>query len=364
MRALGIALLIVNLLLTAVIGLYLAPQSWAKRQEMNASVAKAYLVKTGLPFDAAKFDANSSTQPISFPTTGGHIVESVSTDLLNGYFAGADGGPVNSQKEELEKAYGKIQGDLNAMGGPADALNLLAGSYDAQRRYVPGILALMANNYEQRSEVRGLVPTPGSKPDAKILQDNAARAKEILKQRYDETVAAKTDLEKRDKLAHFLAYLNPQSNTWQKRVILVVGMKQYAKMLGDQTVAYDEIARRVSRQIELDQEFYVQEYERLKKLAIDRAQVRNMQKDVENDLSQNKNDDDTATKARVEQKAKRVQELDTIRTAVKAQLDANAALEKKLQETQRAVGQKFDEILADEAKLEAAEKSAGNRGGR
>jgi hypothetical protein len=363
MRALGIVLLIFNLLLTAVIGVYLAPQSWAKRQEMNASVAKAYLVKIGLPYEAAKYDGNASTQPISFPTTGGHVVEAVSTDLLKGYFTGADGEPVNSQKEELEKAYGKIQGDLNAMGGPAEVLNLLAGSY-AQGRYVPGILALMASTYEQRSEVRGLVPTPGSKPDARVIQDNANKAKEILKQRYEETVAAKSDLEKRDKLAHFLAYLNPQSNTWQKRVILVVGMKQYAKMLGDQTVAYDEIARRVSRAIELDQEFYVQEYERLKKLAIDRAQLRNMQKDVENDLSQNKNDDDTATKARIEQKAKRVQELDTIRTAVKAQLDANAALEKKLQETQRAVGQKFDEILAQEAKLEAAEKTAGSKGGR
>ena len=361
MRALGIALLVVNLLLTAVIGVYLAPQSWSKRQEMNASVAKAYLVKIGLPYEAAKFDSNSSTQPISFPTTGGHVVESVSTPLLEGLFSGADGGPVNSQKEELEKAYGKLQGDLNGMGGPAEVLNLLAGSY-AQGRYVPGILALMASTYEQRSEVRDLVPRPGSKPDARLIQDSAEKAKAILKQRYDETVSAKSDLEKRDKLAHFLAHLNPQSNTWQKRVILVVGMKQYAKMLGDQTVAYDEIARRIARAIELDQEFYVQEYERLKKLAIDRAQVRNMQKDVENDLSQNRNDDDTAAKARVEQKAKRVQELDTHRTAVKAQLDANAALEKKLQETQRTVGRKFDEILADEAKLEEAEKKSGKSG--
>jgi hypothetical protein len=355
MRALGIVLLIFNLLLTAVIGVYLAPLSWSKRQEMNASVAKAYLVKIGLPYEATKYDSNASTQPISFPTTGGHVVESVSTDLLKGYFTGTDGDPVNSQKEELEREYGKTQGRISAMGSPNEVLNELAGNY-TQGRYVPGILALMASTYEQRREVRDLVPRPGTKPDARQLTDAANKAKEILKQRYEETLAAKSDLEKRDKLAHFLAHLNPQSNTWQKRVILVVGMKQYAKMLGDQTVAYEEIARRVSRQIELDQEFYVQEYERLKKLAIDRAQLRNMQKDVENDLSQNKNDDDTATKVRVEQKAKRVQELDTIRTAVKAQLDANAALEKKLQETQRAVGQKFDEILAEEAKLEAAEK--------
>ena len=99
MRALGIGLMIFNLLLTAVIGVYLAPTAWSKRQEMNATVAKAYLVKVGLPVDAAKFDSNSSTQPISFATTGGHIVDHVSTDLLTGYF-GTD--PVNSQKEELE----------------------------------------------------------------------------------------------------------------------------------------------------------------------------------------------------------------------------------------------------------------------
>ena len=62
MRAIGIGLMIFNLLLTAAIGFYLAPTSWSKRQELNATVAKMYLVKIGLPLEVAKFDSSASTQ--------------------------------------------------------------------------------------------------------------------------------------------------------------------------------------------------------------------------------------------------------------------------------------------------------------
>lgn len=356
MRALGIVLLVLNLLLTAAIGLYLAPNAWSKRQEMNAHVAKHYLVKTGLPYEAPNFSSGSSTQPISFPTTGGHVVESVSTDLLNGYFGGDS--PVNSQKEELEKAYGKIQGEIAGMGSPAEVVAYLCGSY-AQNRFTPGLLTLMAETYEDRTAVRALIPAPGTKADAGQLQTAANKAKDMLKAQYEAVTAAKSEMDKKDKLAHFLAYLNPQSNTHQKRVILVVGLNQYAKTLGDQAAAYDEIARRVNRLIEQDQNHYVQEYELLKKLAIERAQVKNAQKDVENDLQANKTDDDTAVKSRLDQKARRIQELDALRGENKARLDANAALEAKLHATQRKVGELLDAILAEEAKVEAAERTAG-----
>jgi hypothetical protein len=354
MRALGIALMVFNLLLTAAIGLYLAPNAWSKRQEMNAHVAKHYLVKIGLPYEAPNFNNGSSSQPISFPTTGGHVVEYVSTDLLTGYFGGDS--PVNSQKEELEKAYAKVQGEIAGMGGPAEVVNFLCGSY-AQNRFTPGLLTLMAKTYEDRTAVRALIPT--GKADANFLQASANKAKDLLKAQYDAVTAGKSEMDKKDRLAHFLAYLNPQSNTHQKRVILVVGLNQYAKTLGDQAASYDEIARRVNRRIEQDQDFYVQEYELLKKLAIERSQVRNVQKDVENDLQANKTDDDTAVKSRLDQKARRQQELDALRGENKGLLDANAALEAKLHATQKKVGDLLDAILAEEAKVDAAERTAG-----
>ena len=358
MRALGIGLMIFNLLLTIAIGAYLAPTAWSKRQEMNATVAKAYLVKVGLPVDAPKYDANSSTQPISFSTTGGHVVESVGTEMLAGYFGNDT--PVNSQKEELEKAYNAMQSTIAGMNSPADVMGLLAGSY-SKGQFSPGLLTLMSRTYSQRAEVRSLIRAPNEVADANQLQKAVEAAKKILAQRYEEVKAAKTELETKDRIAHFLAYLNPQSDTHQKRVILVVGMRQYMKMLGDQSASYDEIARRVSRKIELDQEFYVQEYEMLKKLAIDRAQLASSQKAVEIELASNKNDDDTSYNARVGQKTARLQELDNVQNAVKKLLDSNAALESKLQETQRTVGQLLDSILAEEAKLEAAERAASGK---
>lgn len=357
MRALGIGLMIFNLLLTVAIGAYLAPTAWSKRQEMNATVAKAYLVKVGLPLKASKFDANLSSQPISFTTTGGHVVESVGTELLTGYF-GND--PVNCQHDELEKAYNAMQSTIAGMNSPADVMGLLAGSY-SKGQFSPGLLTLMSRTYAQRAEVRSLVRAPNEVADANQLQNAVVAAKKILAQRYEEVKAAKSDLEQKDRIAHFLAYLNPQSDTHQKRVIQVVGMRQYMKMLGDQSASYDEIARRVSRKIELDQEFYVQEYEMLKKLAIDRAQLASSQKAVEIELASNKNDDNTSYNARVGQKTARLQELDNVQNAVKKLLDSNAALEAKLQETQRTVGLLLDSILAEEAKLEAAERAASGK---
>lgn len=354
MRAIGIGLMIFNLLLTAAIGFYLAPASWAKRQELNATVAKMYLVKRGLPLEAPKFDSSASTQPISFETAGGHFVPDVSTELMTGLFNGADA-PVNSQKEALDLAYNKLQTTVTGMNSATEVIELLAGKF-VQGRLNPGILTQMSRTYEERKAVRDLIPAPNSKPDNNQLNAAANKAKDILKARYEEVLAAKTDLEKKDRISHFLAHLEPQSNTWQKRVILVVGMVQYTRMLGNQSAAFDEISRRVTRSIEQDQNAYVVEYETLKKLAIERAQIAAAQKLVEIELAENKADDQSSLSAREGQRDARIQERDKINADRKTILEQNAALELKLQATQRKVGLLLDSILSEEAKLEAAER--------
>ncbi|MFO0935983.1 MAG: hypothetical protein U0798_05635 [Gemmataceae bacterium] len=353
MRALGIGLMIFNLLLTAAIGAYLAPLSWSKRQVMNATVAKSYLVRIGLPVEAPRYDPNASTQPITFSTAGGHVVEEIETSVLKEYFGNDQ--PVNSQKEELERAYRATESKITSME-PAMKVAYLVGEY-RKNAFVPGILIYMARNYDERTTLRSLI-SPG-RNDPALIQKASQEAMKYLKDRYEECTSAKPGLEQQNRIATFLANLEPESNTVQKRVILVVGMKQYLKVVGDQAAAYDEIARRVNRKLELDQEFYVREYEMLKKLAIDRAQISSAQKAVENELALNKVDDEKQFSMREGQKTNRLQELDTYRNRVKKVVDANAALETKLQETQRSVGLLLDSILAEEAKLAEAEKTAG-----
>lgn len=359
MRGLGIALLIFNLLLTAVIGLYLAPTASSKRQEMTASVARHYLAREGLPLTAAKFNSGDSTQPISIRMTAGQTFENVPNDFLKGHFAGveSEGGLVNSQTEEFERAYSD---KLAKLGDSAlNALNEMAGSFNAQGQYTSGFLTAMAGSYAERSEIRALAVRPNA--PANVVSANLAKAKEIFKKKYDDAAAAKSEAEKKAAIAHFLAHLNPSSNTWQKRVILVVGMKQYTQTIADQAASYDEIARRIARKIEQDQSHFVTEYETLKKLAIERAQLRNRQKEVENGLAQIKADDEKAVKTSERQKGQRDEELAKLRATVKDQLDRNAALEKTLQETQRQVGEMLDRILAEEVKLEKAETASTGR---
>jgi hypothetical protein len=355
MRALGIGLLIFNLLLTAAIGLYLAPASWGKRQEMNATVAKHYLVKSGLPVDG-KFDSSASQQPITFTVAGGHVVSSVSTELLTGYFDGTNGGPVASQTEELDRAYNAKTSELNGLAD-GEAIRVLAGSFSQQGAFVPGLLSAMARSYDDRFAVRQLIPR-GQGAD---VAGAAKKLKEQFAAHYNAAKQATNEIEKKGKIAHFLAFLEPDKDTWQKRVILVVGMVEYLKMLGEQSAATDDFARRVSRRIEQDQETFTQEYELLRKLAVERGQLRNLQSEVEKLVGQNQADDQTATNARTTQKSNRDAEVADWNKKVAEQLAANAALEKQLQEAQRKVAALLDEIADRELKLEAAEKSAGGK---
>jgi hypothetical protein len=353
MRALGIGLLIFNLLLTAAIALYLAPQSWSKRQVMNASVAKLYLAKTGLPLQASDFDSNAGTQPISFQTTDQHVVSAVSTELLTGYFTGTDKPPVNSQMEELERAYKELQGELNGKN-PGEVITMLAGGYK-DNLYVPGLLAQLAPTYKERSEIRALIPRGQS--GANELADASGKLKAILTSHYDLTKASGSELEKKDRIAHLLAFMNPASNTWQKRVILVVGLLQYSKMLGQKTAMFSDGEQEMARRIEQDQDAFLQEYELLRKLAVERGQLRNLQKEVETLAGQNQNDDDKAVNARTTQKNDRDKELADLQKKNADILTVNADLEKRLQDQQRQVSLLLDKIASEEARLESIEKT-------
>lgn len=358
MRALGIGLLVFNLLLTAAIGLYLAPQSWSKRQEMNATVAKHYLAKVGLPVESAsKFDSASGTQPISFMTTMNHVVPSVSTELLTDYFNGSEAPPVISQMEEVDRAYNAKSVELQA--SPAEAILQLAGNFTPQGVFTPGLLTLMVKSYDERAEIRDLIPR-GQAP-ASQFEEAAKKLKDKFAAQYNAVKSAATETEKKSRAAHFLAFLEPRSNTWQKRVILVVGLNQYQKTIGDQSIAYDEALRRVNRRIELDQDRFAQEYELLRKLAVEQGTLRNLTQEVEKLAAANQNDDQSAVNARTTQKTNRETELAAYQKRVADQLDANAAKEKQIQDMQRRVALMLDAIVAAEAKLAAAEQAAGGR---
>src|SRR5581483_9571173 len=59
----------------------------------------------------------------------------------------------------------------------------------------------------------------------------------------------------RGALAHLLVHLD-QDAAWQKRVILVIGLRQYIRTVGTQAIRFREMASQVDRLIYQDQKAY------------------------------------------------------------------------------------------------------------
>lgn len=351
MRALGIGLMVFNLLLTAAIALYFGPQSWKIRQELNAGVAKSYLAIKGLPIENdGKFDANASTQPVSFVGANGHVVTTVSTPFMQGYFNGADGQPVNSQKEELERAYSEFTSKL---GEGTEVISNLAGSINDRGQYTPGILALMADSFDERQAVKDLIPN--LRDNAKVTV-SASELKKLLETEYAKIGSEANVYTKKMKIAKFLSMLYPQSNTWQKRVILVCGLEQYQNSLAAQTTIMESSNRLVSRLIEQDQNSFETNYFQLRKLSTEFSIAKSAQKTAESGAKIVQSDDDSTLQTLSTRKADREKELGDQKALVTKQLESNAALEKEISETQKKFNKLLESIAEFETKLEEAEK--------
>jgi hypothetical protein len=419
MRPLGYVLLVFNLLATGGFA-YLAIQDWKGRQTITAAGLRHVVLRDGLPLDGGPEQLPPRVQPgqegySDFAATeipfrvemaGGRFTEVVSPELLYSYFSavgpsagatGADGGvtagaalagnvPVTSQINEVKRVQGILRGAINVSNDRV--------------RLIESLLILQAETYEERVEILALVKAGNAaeldrrlmkkfdqvinptnpRPDVSPAQHTpdeikedvppgatredreaaSARARNKLDERLQAGARIRADAshdetERRSKLAHLLVHLDRDA-AWQKRVAMIVGLKQYVKVVTAQAVRFGIMASRIDRQILDDQDAFLAEYDLLEALARQRTlMVRDMA-----DTRAKLTDQQTKDQDFVNQRQTQLNTLTAQLRAVKAEVDAlllrQEASERQLFNVQRAVGDTLDEIYRLEADLYRRER--------
>ena len=249
MKLLGYVLLLLNLLVGAVV-VYLASQSWGKRQEQNSNAMRYYLLKDGLPQEGSAISAGAaddSTIPVSLAMSKGHTVDALSIKFLKEHYKGtesstySDATPPASRVAELTRLKAKLEGIYSSKASDADRLAYLVGSYRGTR-FQPGLLVMLADSFDERLSYKALTGSL-SWPDGKVkvlkpeeIQANAAIAKQVFDSKFDAAINKANPAKYTDDIARIEAAKK-----------LLVDSEIAAKQVGD-----DQKAAAVAFRTEMD----------------------------------------------------------------------------------------------------------------
>jgi hypothetical protein len=388
MSLLGKILLVLNLLLGGAFA-YLAVQDWQGRQTITAAGLRHLILLQGLPLGGQPGDADTmpadaeAEVPFALEGPGGVPTRTVSPELLKAYFAGAGGGaapadgqlvlasttPVPNQLAEVKRVYGLVKGYVDGKTGAekaqaaADLLLLQAETYD-DRAAIQALAATPDGGDElaRRLYLRfDQVLTPPRIPDTSALappeddEPPAAAAERLGKAAEIRAGGVKDEAERRARLAHLLVHLD-RSQPWQKRVMMVVGVRRYVGAVGEQVLRFSDMIVRARRLIEVDQENFASEYARLRGVAIQRTQLARDQRELRARLEEEVRKETDFVKRRESE----IMELKTHLAKVKADVDdllaRQTTVEQQLFLVQREVGQTLEQIYVMERELARRER--------
>jgi hypothetical protein len=390
MSTLGKVLLVLNLLIGGGFA-YLAVQDWQGRQNIAAAGLRHILLVNGLPLGDQPGDPDTlPTDPeaeIPFVVVGpgGKPTTTVGPALLKSYFTPAAGSektdvalavadPVPTQLAEVRRVYALVKAHVDGQDGAAaraaaafKLLELQAETLDERQQFVALRAAGRGDELATRLYARfdRILKAP-AKADTSAI-DAPADADEDPKKTEERLDKAgelregptKDEGERRARLAHLLVHLD-QSAGWQKRVLMVVGARRYARTVGAQTVRFAEMIVRVRQLTDDDQNKFVAEYATLRQLAIARTQrLRDVTDQEVRKADQERRDADAVKELETQ--------LDDPTVGLKAQLaqvkqDVSNLLavqeltERDLFDIQRQVAQTLDEIYRMEADLTNVER--------
>ena len=424
MSTLGKVLLVINLLAAGGV-VYLASQAWAKRQDHNVALLKLGLFEVGFPLETEKavnMGDDDAKVPFNIPTASGRSTEELRVKVLKEHFGGAKGeytsaNPPASVIDELKEVQKNVEAKANGFkGNPKQGgFQWLIGSLGEGGRLTPGVLMLLADDFEERmlfrewleqgtaaqnvadqqqyydyavntltrkfnEAVQKADPAAAEAHNAAVIdarkkrdeafdtlmkapldQKNAANATaQAAKQAFfkavsDTKTAATSDLERRRNAAGLLVCLDT-SAVAQKRTALVVGLKGYTTAVYDRVARLRAMPERFERTLESDlAQFVVRYEERLDAAkALDRLlakQKTNRQAVEEADAHAKKMLEQRTGQRDVAKKETGEYEVKTA-NASKTQAD----IEKTLFELQKQVGALLVENFALEDKLIQAEQ--------
>ena len=389
MSTLGKVLLVLNLLIGGGFA-YLAIQDWKGRQEISAAGLRHVVLLAGLPLGDQPGDPETMpTDPESevrfvVEGPGGRPTETVSPALLKAYFAGAAGAgdpnapslagadPVPNQLAEVRRVQGLVKTYLEAQGDEGKR---------AEAAF--GLLVLQAETLEERQQLQQLraggkaaelvalldarfdrVLKAPTKADTSALaapdgDEPADQTKGRLAKAGEVREGTKDDPERRARLAHLLAHLDPAA-AWQKRVMMVVGVRRYVRTVATQAARLGEMTARVRSLADDDQRRFATDYAQLREIATRRTQILRDRTDEETRLAEQERRDADAVESLKTQLEDPTTGLKTQLRQVKADVDQLLArqelTERELYRVERVVSDTLAEIYRKEADLARLER--------
>jgi hypothetical protein len=417
MSLFGKILLVVNLLAAGGF-VYFATQDWKGRQTITAAGLRHQLILVGLPIDGPADFPPSGEAPFRHENAGGVPTETVSKKLLDSYFQGIGGGSdqnslavgaaVPNQVAEVQRVKRKVEEILARTDGTAEKINLLKGwlVYQVEtfsERMQVLLLAAPDRLDAETGKPRGKTPEEigsdaaelqrllmaridGAASTAKTLDPAAATAlkdedlagagtdeerNKILNDRAakvaESRLAGLDEDERRRKIAHLLVHLSPES-AWQKRVLGVVGARNYIKAIQIQSRRFEEMSLHLEQLLLADQEAYFAELKGRPETG-DSSEHRGLIKEAQektliaNRMSAIKAkwvEQNTKDKDLVSQRETQFNELKNQLAKVKGQVDVmlsrQSGIESGLFEIQREVAVTLDEVYKFEAELAERER--------
>jgi hypothetical protein len=377
MTLLGKILIFFNLLAAGGF-LYLATQDWKGRQTINAAFVRHKLILVGLPFEGPdNFDAEDETA-FHLELAGGVPTETISKKILELYFQSAPGGeptttlgdksPVPNQLAEVKRVKAKIQ-------------LLMKDKGDERVEFLKDWLINQCENYDQRLEVQSLVaagnvaelekrlfglfdavlsPATPATPEStsKLSEADAADTKRVQDKlnQISESRSKPQDLgERQFRVAHLLAHLSPDA-AWQKRVMLVVGLRRYVAVVAAQAVRFQTMAARLDTLVLTDQMGYLGQEGTYNQLARDRTDLANRESKLRSEKVDEKRKEDDFIGLRTTQLGMIRSQLLKVKAEVDEALAKQGLIEQGLFEIQREVAITLDEVYKLETQLAARER--------
>ncbi|HSQ58308.1 MAG TPA: hypothetical protein VLM40_21485 [Gemmata sp.] len=379
MTLFGKILLVLNLLLAAGF-VYLATQDWQGRQNITAAALRHGLLVVGLPLGDAQNDLATlpnepdAEVPFRVLMAGDYPTRTVSAKLIQTYFANNAGGetplgsgPVPNQLAEVKRVKAKTDELLAAAPDKVAALEgwllLQAETYDEREAIQTLVREKNADELQKRLAAKFAAVldapkladaetakslAPGDPEDPKKLDDKIAQLEAARSASQDEG-------DRRSRIAHLLVHLNTDP-AWQKRVAVIVGLRQYVLAIVAQTDRFRQMAERVEMQIYGDQDVFQTDVTTQLGLAIDRTELAARQAKLKLKWQEQKTkEDDFVAQRKTELDAIKAQ-LRKIKEDVDELLVRQGKIESALFAVQREVAITLDEVYQLEARLAARER--------
>jgi hypothetical protein len=238
--------------------------------------------------------------------------------------SGMDEAALANSNVSLGNARMSMKQALDDRLAAAKAANTASESKDSEQLK----LALDRDNIAQEAYRAARVRYEQAKADhAKLVRETAAAAS------YDEPT-------RRMKIASLLLHLDFDTplDSWQKRVALIVGLKDYLAAIKERTQRLVQQPQRYQRLQEQSVLEFVEIYEKSKAIAIDRDRLLDRQREITRALTIQATEEKNLTVQRKTQRDLSEQELLAIQASVNAAMADQAKIEAQLFAIQKQVG--------------------------